>query len=295
MKSKIFVLLLLGCTFVSAQTVPDSTSWYFPWEQRMEKATSIKEYQAIKKEFEQRYRNQPRALLRLYLLYQSHWYDILTRNLRSAKSDRERALVIKSYGYGNRDAWEDFVLTVAHVADQADTIPDTRLRDFARMMQKSAKRIRFYRQLKTEGVPDFQFTDLQGKEHHFREFKGRYVLLSFWNRRSVPCMDELPYLKKAQEAFKDKLQIVAVYVSFLEDPMEKEIVRNLIKEMGLNWIHIVGPQGNALKKQFFIRTFPTNLVFDPDGRLLNRSLDSRMLLQGEKLQSTLKKYFDEKK
>ncbi len=212
------------------------------------------------------------------------------RNLKTAKTDLKRRELINKYGYSNKKRWEDFVLTVADVAAQIDTIPDARLRDYARVMLEAAKRIRFFRGLKIGDVPDFNFTDLQGKRHHFHEFKGRYVLLFFWNRHSKPCVDELPYLKKAQQAYPQKLQIVDVYISFLKDPMEKEIVLNLINQMHLNWLHIFGPQSKTLKEQFFVLTFPTILLFDPQQRLLNEPLDPKGAFQNEKLLPTLKKY-----
>ncbi len=293
MKATILIWLLTGFVPLFAQNTPDSTAWYFPWVQRMEQTNSMQEYQTMRKEFEEKYRNRPLALLRLYALYEENLSKAYVRSIKSARSDKERREITEKYEFSSGDRWKDFVLTVADVASKIDTIPDVRLSNFARMMKESAERIRFYRRLRTVGAPDFQFTDLQGRVRHFSEFKDLFVLLFFWNRHSVPCMEELPYLKKAQQIYAGKLQVIGVYVSFLQDPMEKEIVQNLIKEMGLNWVHIFGPQSNALKKRFFILTFPTNLVFNPRGKLLNEPLDRRGELQSEKLLSTLKRYLNE--
>ncbi len=52
MKVRIFILLLLGCGYLWAQTTSDSSAWYAPWQQRLQQAASMEEYQAIRSAFE---------------------------------------------------------------------------------------------------------------------------------------------------------------------------------------------------------------------------------------------------
>src|SRR5258706_1709362 len=49
--------------------------------------------------------------------------------------------------------------------------------------------------------PDFSFTDLDGKQRSFSEFKGKFVLLDIWGFWCGPCRRELPYIREAYRRF----------------------------------------------------------------------------------------------
>lgn len=45
-----------------------------------------------------------------------------------------------------------------------------------------------------EKVPDFQFTDINGKDHDISDYRGKIVLLNFWATWCPPCVIEFPKL-----------------------------------------------------------------------------------------------------
>src|SRR5215475_13395190 len=53
-------------------------------------------------------------------------------------------------------------------------------------------------------LPDFQFTDFNGKKRRLSEFRGKYVLIDFWGTWCGPCRRELPYLKAAYRNFQPR-------------------------------------------------------------------------------------------
>lgn len=62
-------------------------------------------------------------------------------------------------------------------------------------------------------TPMFVAEDLAGHTVSLNDFKGKYVLLSFWASWCLPCIEELPELKKVAKRYKHKgLEIVTVSI-----------------------------------------------------------------------------------
>jgi thiol-disulfide isomerase/thioredoxin len=43
-------------------------------------------------------------------------------------------------------------------------------------------------------IPDFEFTDINGKHHTMADFTGKIILLNFWATWCAPCVIEFPKL-----------------------------------------------------------------------------------------------------
>lgn len=284
MKRLVLVLLFLSVTGLWAQNHPTHQKVFELWQQKFGKCTNLNQLDSLLQIAENNYAQQPLALLQVYRAYSRQYYSVAYLVAQKKMGREDYRKIVKQ----RQKQHSKFLFKVAKIAATLDTIPDEDLRLFARGYQKAAQRLRFYQQLFAGQMPPFTFTDTQGREHKLEDFKGHYLLLFFWNRHSIPCMEEIPNLKKAHQMFPKKLIIVDIHLPQIKDPMNEEILRNLYKEMELDWLHVLGEQAQTFGKRFYVSNFPTVLFFDSSLKLLNDPWDMKGILRGEKLLNTLK-------
>lgn len=113
-------------------------------------------------------------------------------------------------------------------------------------------------------VPDFQFTDFNGKKRALSEFRGKYVLLDFWAAWCPPCRRELPYQKGAYSRFQERgFEILGMNND--EDPAS---VKDWLKKNGINWPQAKMDSIRELEIRYRIHAFPTSLLIGPDGKVV---------------------------
>lgn len=149
-------------------------------------------------------------------------------------------------------------------------------------------------------VPDFAFTTLDGSPRRLSEFRGKYLLLDFWGTWCGPCVGEIPYLKKAYEAYKDQGFEILGLDSELPDVTPEDFAKGLegvkkfVADKGVTW-----PQARTesikriYEKRFQVVAWPTLVLLDPKGAILSvgRTSQGEPGLRGEELEKTLAAIF----
>ena len=130
-------------------------------------------------------------------------------------------------------------------------------------------------------MPDFTFNDIDGKQRHLSEFRGKYLMVDFWGVWCGDCTRETPYHLDAYERFKKR----GFEILGLNTDEKIEIVRGYLDKNKITW-----PQAtkDSIKKlanvSYRIQEYPSTILLSPDGKVL---VIDQHKLQGEALLETL--------
>ena len=105
--------------------------------------------------------------------------------------------------------------------------------------------------------------DTDGNEHRLAEFKGKYILLDFWEQGCVPCMESLPELEEVGDTYAGRLAIVSVSI----DP--GDWWKKFVREKGLkgNQWNELRERGGTLAAAYGVIVFPYYVLIAPDGKV----------------------------
>ncbi len=126
-------------------------------------------------------------------------------------------------------------------------------------------------------APDFTLPDPDGKPVSLKDFRGKYVLVSFWAGWCPDCRRENPFIVEAYNKYKGK-NFTVLGVSL---DRNRETWLNTIEQQGLTWTQVSDLkywQGDVVEL-YAIRWVPTGILLDPNGKILNISLNEDELVK----------------
>lgn len=121
-------------------------------------------------------------------------------------------------------------------------------------------------------APDFSQPDTVGNTVKLSSLRGKYVLVDFWASWCGPCRAENPNLVKTFNQYKDK-GFTVLSVS-LDQPGKQGAWLAAIHKDGLTWTHVSDLKfwDNEVALLYGVKAIPTNLLLDPQGKIIAKDL-----------------------
>ncbi len=127
-----------------------------------------------------------------------------------------------------------------------------------------------YQYFKMEGkpIPDFNFTDLNGKIYNPETTKGMIVVLKCWFIHCFMCVKEMPKLNKIVEKYRNQKDVVFISLSY--DDEEK--LKQFLKKTKFNYA-VVPVSEQYFEEKLKIYSFPTHLILSKKG-VISKVMDN---------------------
>jgi peroxiredoxin len=124
-------------------------------------------------------------------------------------------------------------------------------------------------------APDFTLPTLDGKEVSLSQFRGKTVMVNFWQSSCSACRDEMPYLQAIYEKWpRDKLEILAISVG-----ERAAFVQSFVDRQGLTFPALLDSD-EAVSEIYQISSFPTTFFINADG-IISEIKEGRFVSQFE--------------
>ncbi|MXV15239.1 TlpA family protein disulfide reductase [Hufsiella ginkgonis] len=126
---------------------------------------------------------------------------------------------------------------------------------------KGGERYKFYL-MEGKKLPDFNFTDINGKLYNAQSTKNKLVVLKFWFISCKPCAEEMPGLNRMVAGYKDRKDIL--FVSLALDP--KKDLQAFLKTTTFSYA-VVPDKDKYLREVLKIDAYPTHMIVDKQGTI----------------------------
>jgi thiol-disulfide isomerase/thioredoxin len=125
---------------------------------------------------------------------------------------------------------------------------------------------------------DWSTTDLDGKPHALKDYRGKVVILDFWYRGCGWCICSMPQLKEIVAHFKGR----PVVFFGMNTDRKLEDAQFVVDKMGLNYTNL---KAEGLPKRYEVRGFPTLVIIDQQGIVRDMHVGYSPTLRDEVIQS----------
>ena len=105
---------------------------------------------------------------------------------------------------------------------------------------------------------DWEATDLNGRLHRLKDYRGKVVILDFWYRGCIWCMRAMPQVARLAEELRDQ-PVVFLGMSVDSDENDAKLVA---ETMGLDYPVL---RASELRDKCHVPAFPTLMIMDQKG------------------------------
>lgn len=113
-------------------------------------------------------------------------------------------------------------------------------------------------------APDFSLTGAESRQVQLAALRGKLVYLDFWASWCAPCRRSFPWMNAMQEKYGARgLVVVGVNVDQRHPDAER-----FLAQVPAKFTIAYDPQG-AVPKLYAIKSMPSSILIDPQGRVLS--------------------------
>lgn len=123
--------------------------------------------------------------------------------------------------------------------------------------------------MESEGMPDFELPDLDGKPYKLSEHYGNITIVNFWASWCAPCVEEFPSMIKLLETMKGEVKIIAVSAD-----SEEADLRNFLKAFGMPkpGFDVVWDKDSKVRQVYGVEKVPESFIVGKDRKLVRKVL-----------------------
>ena len=111
-------------------------------------------------------------------------------------------------------------------------------------------------------TPPLALRDIEGKEHHLADYKGKVVVLNFWATWCDPCREEMPAMQRLQDKLAGK-PFVILAVDYGEGAPR---VKDFLQKVPVRFTVLLDRDTTAATA-WKVKVLPTTLVIDPQQKV----------------------------
>lgn len=118
-------------------------------------------------------------------------------------------------------------------------------------------------------APPFTFESVDGKMVSLSDYRGKFVILDIWNIYCGPCIKQVPFIKGMEKELESKN---VYFIGISCDPQDiKDKWIDMVKKKEMSGVQLIMDNGRYSKfiKDYVIHGFPTFVLIDPDGKVVN--------------------------
>mgnify|MGYP002571375838 CR=1 FL=1 len=116
------------------------------------------------------------------------------------------------------------------------------------------------------------FQDNAGNNISLSDFKGKYVIFDFWNSSCSACIRAFPNVQVLYEKLSETktFEIYSVFCWMAKRNEASQTGVDILFQRGYSFPILSMDINNPILQKMRINSFPTVIIFDPDGRLIFR-------------------------
>jgi len=107
---------------------------------------------------------------------------------------------------------------------------------------------------------NWQLQDLEGKNFHLDQAKGKVTLVNIWATWCPPCIAEMPSLQELYNDYSDKMEFVLV------SNEDNTVINSFLKKKGYN-LKIYRPLSKT-PETFDVKSIPRTFLLDRQGNII---------------------------